>query len=145
MIREATQDDVPALLECATNFHAECPNEYTYNKDRVELMLSACIDNPDRVIFVIDADGLVVGGIIGILTEMWMSEDTIATELAWFVNKEYRGRESIKLLRTYEDWAERKGADLIVVADINGVTDLAPLYERYGYNKAETTYSKRGY
>ncbi len=145
MIREATQDDVQALIECSRNFHAECPEQYTYEEDRVENMLSACIDNPDRVIFVIDVDGLVVGGIIGILTEMWMSGDIIATELAWFVNKEYRGREALKLLRTYEDWAESRGADLIVVADINGVTNLAPLYERRGYTKTETTYSKRGY
>lgn len=145
MIREATHDDIPALIECANNFHAECPDEYTYNQERVELMLDACMSNPDNVIFVIDVDGLVVGGIIGVLAELWMSTDLVATELGWFVNKDYRGREALKLLQSYEDWAESKGAVLITVADIHGVTNLAPLYERRGYRKTETTYSKRGH
>lgn len=145
MIREATHADVPALLECSVRFHAECPSEYTYNQDRVESVLSTCLDNPDSVIFVIDVDGLVVGGIIGIITELWMSTDRVATELAWFVDKEHRGREALKLLHAYESWATDNNVALITVADIHDVTDLAPLYGRRGYRKTETTYSKRGH
>lgn len=144
MIREATIEDIPALSECAENFHAECPDTYSYDRGRVEDMMRACILSGDRCVFVIDVDGRAVGGIIGMLSLLWTSGEFVASELAWFTNKEHRGAGGLKLLRAYEDWAESKDVDLIIVADIAGVTNLSPLYERRGYTRAETTYSKRG-
>ena len=75
---------------------------------------------------------------------MWASYDLSATEVAWFVDKKYRGRGALKLLRAFEDWAESKEADYITVADIEGIANLEPLYKRMGYSKVETSYSKRG-
>ena len=144
MIREATREDIPALLECAKNFHAECPDMYSCDWSRVAEMLSACICSDDRCVFVIDVDGKAVGGIVGMLSLLWTSGELVASELAWFTNKEYRGLGGMKLLRAFEDWAESKDADLILVADIDGVTDLSALYARRGYTRTETTYSKRG-
>lgn len=120
MIREATREDIPALLECAMNFHAECPDMYSYDWSRVAEMLSACTLGDDRCVFVIDVDGKAVGGIVGMLSLLWTSGELVASELAWFTNKEYRGSGGLKLLRAYEDWAESKDADLILVADIDG-------------------------
>jgi len=143
MIREATREDIPALLECAKNFHAECPDMCSYDWSRVEEMLLACIRSDDRCVFVIDVDGKAVGGIVGMLSLLWTSGELAASELAWFTNKEYRGLGGLKLLRAFEDWAESQDVDLILVADLYGVTDLSNLYERRGYTRTETTYSRR--
>ena len=90
-----------------------------------------------------ESDGVVVGGILGVVAEMWASYDRSATEIAWFVDKQYRGRGALKLLRAFEYWAESKDADYITVADIQGIANLEPLYKRKGYSKVETSYSKR--
>lgn len=144
MIREATIEDIPALSECAANFQAECPDTYSYDRFRVADMIRECILSSDRCVFVLDVDGKAVGGIIGMLSLIWTSGEIVASELAWFTNKEHRGLGGLKLLRAYEDWAESNDVDLIVVADITGVTDLSALYARRGYTRTETTYSKRG-
>jgi GNAT superfamily N-acetyltransferase len=143
MIREATAADLPPLLLIAEAFGAEAPDTHNYDLDKVEAMLRFCIYDDNAVVYVMEMDEVVVGGIVGVVAEMWASYDLSATEVAWFVDKKYRGRGALKLLRAFEDWAESKEADYITVADIEGIANLEPLYKRKGYSKVETSYSKR--
>ncbi len=143
MIREATAADLPPLLLIAEAFGAEAPDTHNYDLDKVEAMLRFCIYDDNAVVYVMEMDEVVVGGIVGVVAEMWASYDMSATEVAWFVDKKYRGRGALKLLRAFEDWAESKEADYITVADIEGIANLEPLYKRKGYSKVETSYSKR--
>ncbi len=143
MIREATAADLPPLLLIAEAFGAEAPDTHNYDLDKVEAMLRFCIYDDNAVVYVMEMDEVVVGGIVGVVAEMWASYDLSATEVAWFVDKKYRGRGALKLLRAFEDWAESKEADYITVADIEGIANLEPLYRRMGYSKVETSYSKR--
>ena len=143
MIREATAADLPPLLLIAEAFGAEAPDTHNYDLDKVEAMLQFCIYDDNAVVYVMEMDEVVVGGIVGVVAEMWASYDLSATEVAWFVDKKYRGRGALKLLRAFEDWAESKEADYITVADIEGIANLEPLYRRKGYSKVETSYSKR--
>ena len=143
MIREATAADLPPLLLIAKAFGDEAPDTHNYDLDKVEAMLRFCIYDDNAVVYVMEMDEVVVGGIVGVVAEMWASYDLSATEVAWFVDKKYRGRGALKLLRAFEDWAESKEADYITVADIEGIANLEPLYKRKGYSKVETSYSKR--
>ena len=143
MIREATAADLPPLLLIAKAFGDEAPDTHNYDLDKVEAMLRFCIYDDNAVVYVMEMDEVVVGGIVGVVAEMWASYDLSATEVAWFVDKNYRGRGALKLLRAFEDWAESKEADYITVADIEGIANLEPLYKRKGYSKVETSYSKR--
>ena len=143
MIREATTADVPTLLLISERFGSEAPDTHKYDAGKVERMLQFCIDDDNAVVYVMEVGGVVVGGILGVVAEMWASYERSATEVAWFVDKQYRGRGALKLLRSFEDWAESKDADYITVADIQGIANLEPLYKRKGYSKVETSYSKR--
>ena len=74
---------------------------------------------------------------------MYMSQTVLATELAWFVSKDYRGKKgSILLLKSFENWAKTQGANYVVMGDIDGIASLEKLYTRMGFSKSETTYMK---
>lgn len=143
MIREATAADIPSILIISKQFGDEAPATHNCDLDKVEAMVRFCIYDDNAVVYVMEIDGNIIGVIVGVVAEMWTSYDVSATEVAWFVDKNYRGRGALKLLRAFEDWAEWKEADYITVADIEGIANLEPLYKRKGYSKVETSYSKR--
>jgi GNAT superfamily N-acetyltransferase len=72
-----------------------------------------------------------------------MSHTVQATELAWFVSKDYRGKPaSLRLIKAFEKWAKESGANQIGMGDIQGISSLEKLYNRLGYERAETVYLK---
>ena len=94
-------------------------------------------------IFVIGVGDEIEGALVGLLSELYMSHTVQATELAWFVTKEYRGKPaSIRLTKTFEKWAKENGASQVGMGDIEGISSLEKLYNRLGYKKAETVYLK---
>lgn len=143
IIREATEEDIFDILVLAREFSKEAPETHKWNKEKTNNFLHNVIQNNNAVIFVLVKDDEVVGAIVGVVTEMFMANKIVATELAWFVSKEARGTSgSIKLIKKYEAWAKSKGADYVVLGDIKGISDLGNLYGRLGYDAAETTYMK---
>ena len=142
-IRIATPDDVFDILILAKEFSKEAPKSHKWNKDKTELFLMSTFQNTNMEIFVIDVDGEVEGALVGLLSELYMSHTVQATELAWFVSKEYRGKPaSIRLMKAFEKWAEASGANQVGMGDIEGISSLEKLYNRLGYKKAETVYLK---
>lgn len=142
-IREATEEDIFDILVLAREFSKEAPRTHKWNREKTELFCRAAIENSNTTLLVLEEDGEVVGAIVGLLNEMYMSQTIIATELAWFVSKDYRGKKgSILLLRTFEKWAKDNNADYVCMGDIHGIVTLENLYTRMGYSKCETTYMK---
>lgn len=142
-IREATQDDVFDILILAKEFSKEAPKSHKWNKEKTEQFLLSAFQNTNMTIFVIDADGEIEGALVALLSEYYMSNTLQATELAWFVSKEYRGKPaSIKLVKTFEKWAKAKNANYVGMGDIAGIATLENLYKRLGYKIAESVYLK---
>ena len=142
-IREATQDDVFDILILAKEFSKEAPKSHKWNKEKTEQFLLSALQNTNMTIFVIDADGEIEGALVALLSEYYMSSTLQATELAWFVSKEYRGKPaSIKLVKTFEKWAKAKKANYVGMGDIAGIATLENLYKRLGYKIAESVYLK---
>lgn len=142
-IREATQDDVFDILILAKEFSKEAPKSHKWDKEKTEQFILSALQNTNMVIFVIDVDGEIEGALVGLLSELYMSYTVQATELAWFVSKEYRGKpSSIKLLKTFEKWAKDKDAVQVGMGDIEGISSLKNLYSRLGYFRAESVYLK---
>lgn len=142
-IREATEDDIFDILVLAKEFSKEAPSTHTWNKEKTEAFLNSALLAPNMNIFVIDHDGEIEGAIVGLVAEMYMSHRVQATELAWFVSQEYRGKaSSIKLLKKYEEWAKAMGANQVGMGDIAAIADLEKLYNRLGYKIAESVYLK---
>lgn len=143
IIRKATHDDVFDLLVLARGFSREAPTMHKWNKDKTETMLKACIDNDLTTILVMESEDEVVGGIVGVVQPLFMSHTVVASELAWFVDPDHRGKGALKLVKAFEGWAKEKGAEYITMADIRGISDLSNMYKRMGYELTEAAYSKK--
>ncbi len=143
LVRKASIEDTFDILILAKEFSKEAPSTHKWNKDKTEHFINTAIESPHTTVFVFEDDGEIVGAIVGLLNEMYMSQTIIATELAWFVSKDYRGKKgSILLLKTFEDWAKNNNANYVCMGDIHGIISLEKLYTRMGYSKCETTYMK---
>lgn len=142
-IRPATPDDVFDILILAKEFSKEAPQSHKWSKTKTEAFLFSALQSDTMTILVLEVNGDIVGAIVAVVTEMYMSHTTIASELAWFVSKEYRGKpSSLKLVFAYEDWAKSKYAQVIGMGDIEGIANLEKLYTRMGYKKSESVYMK---
>ena len=142
-IRKATHEDLLGILVLAKEFSMEAPKTHKWDLNKTTRFLSSAIDNTNMEIFVAEKDGQLGGAIVCCVTEMYMSNTVVASDLAWFVNKDIRGtRSAIKLLKVFEDWGKAKGADYLAMADIEGLENLSNLYTRLGYSVSETTYLK---
>ena len=143
IIRKATNDDIFDLLVLARGFSREAPAMHEWDRDKTEAMLKTCIENELTTIIVMEFEGEVVGGIVGVVQPLLMSNTVVASELAWFVDPNHRGKGAIKLVKAFEGWAKEKGAEYVTMADIRGIADLSKLYERLGYELTEAAYSKK--
>lgn len=142
-IRTATPDDVFDILILAKEFSKEAPQSHKWNKEKTEQFILSALQNTNMKIFVIDVDGEIEGALVGLLSELYMSYTVQATELAWFVSKDYRGKPaSLKLIKAFEKWAKESGANQVGMGDIEGISSLEKLYNRLGYERAETVYLK---
>lgn len=143
IIRLATEEDIFDILVLAREFSKEAPVTHKWDREKTETFIRSAIVSPASEIFVLEQDGLLVGSLVAAIHQMYMSHKTLATELAWFVSKEYRGKKgSLLLVKTFEKWAKDNGADFSVVCDISGLSELEKLYTRLDYKKSETTYMK---
>jgi RimJ/RimL family protein N-acetyltransferase len=142
-IREATEEDVFDILVLAREFSKESPVTHKWDKEKTEHFIISAINNNNTIIFILEDKDEIVGAIVGIINEMYMSQTVVATEMAWFVSKDYRGRKgSIMLMKTFEKWAETNGANYICMGAIEGITELDKLYTKSGYFKSETLYMR---
>jgi GNAT superfamily N-acetyltransferase len=143
MIRKATKDDTLQLFVLCKEFSKEAPPEYKMDPKKVQRVIEASFETPAMEIFVAEEDNEIVGFLVAFLSVTMFSDDIVASELAWFVSKEHRNaRTAFKLLDSLEDWGKAMGAKSIVMADIQGLQSLSPLYKRRGYSMAEVTYRK---
>ena len=142
-IRQATEEDVFDILVLAREFSREAPVTHKWDREKTQNFIESSITSPFCCLFVLEDRGEIVGAIVGLVNEMYMSQTTVATELAWFVSKNYRGHKgSILLMKTFERWAKEKGADYTVMGDISNINVLEKLYTKFGYSKSETVYMK---
>lgn len=107
--------------------------------------LEASIANEAFFVQVAEVDEEVVGFMLACLSPSYFSGAAQATELVWYINKNYRkSRIAARLQSSYEEWAREEGAVTCSVGHL--VTPqserIAKLYSRRGYDKVETTYTK---
>lgn len=140
MIRPATLEDLPVLVELGERMHAESPrfSVLRFSAAKLERTLRGAIESPAGFAWVAVSEGLIVGGLVAIATEHWASDDLITTDLALFVAPERRGgRAFLQLVSRYRDWARATGAvlrQLGVTTGIDTETTVA-LLERIGMKR----------
>ncbi len=142
-IREATEEDALDCLILFKQFHKESKVPYSWDAKKTQEVFVQTLPLDNFVTLVAEINNEVVGFICAMYSEPFFSSEKISTEVAWFVNKEYRNSTAgFRLMKSYEDWARGKGVKYIGMTYLENVTDLSEVYEKKGYSKAETQYMK---
>lgn len=148
MIRLATENDLGAIISMAFRFHQASPYQGTQIdfEKVVEALRSYIVGNLREKVVLLLVDFLdhPRGILVGQVTDTLFGYDRQAIELMWWVDEDYRGKESLKLIEAYEDWALRVGAKIVHLALLNTKhkEKLEKLYSRKGYVETETSFVK---
>jgi hypothetical protein len=148
MIRPAKLDDIPDLVGLGRMFHASTrlAGLAPYDKHCVADLLSGMIHSRKSVVLVMERDGVVVGGICGVIVPAyWNRFVLIGQQFAWFVHPDHRGKTSLKLLDGFERECMQRGARLISSGAKHDAhfEGMDAVLTRSGYFELESMYLKR--
>lgn len=136
MIWEATEADIPRILDMGSDFIAAArwPGGTGYDEDRVKPVIERMIASDEAVIFLSNH-----GMLGGLLYDHHFFGGLMAQEMFWFAE-----RNGVDLLRSFEGWARQKGASAILMANMSHINDdrMAKIYARLGYSPTERHYAK---
>ena len=143
-IREAEEKDLISCLLLFKEFFKESKITVTWSQNKVVNVFKSSLNNPNIVLLIAEFENEIVGFIAGTIMQPLFSEEIVSTELAWFVTQEHRGSTAaLRLFKTFEEWSKKNKAVLISVSDIEDINNLSTFYNKKGYKKTETTYTKR--
>jgi len=144
--REATQEDIPAIVALGAQFHASADYGFAYTPAKIERVLKHMISSQNDLVLVSDGTGgTVTGVLLGTCYENLWGTDLIASELAWWFDPSSRGgRAAIHLVQDFEKWAVAKGCRLISLSMLENLKGgaVSRLYSRMGYKQREATFLK---
>lgn len=140
-IREATTEDVPAIVTMAQHFvqqtsYASCvPSDAGHLQKVTEQLLAV------GVVFVAERDGDLIGMLAGLAYPHYMTSRQTASESAWWVEPSARGaRIAHALLDAFESWAQARGAQCVEIGSWHPRLDR--FYQRLGYAPGERIFRK---
>ncbi|AQG98588.1 hypothetical protein A9R05_06880 [Burkholderia sp. KK1] len=142
MIRNATQEDVPVLVDLGRHMTAESPRykRLTYAPAKLERLFRTLVDSPDGFVMIAEQDGVPIGGMVGMVVDHWMAEERMASDLCLYVLPEYRGgMTAVRFVRRYIEFAQARGAADISLGVSTGsaqIEKLARFFEMLGLQKA---------
>lgn len=112
MIRHATYDDIPELIELGRAHVAETVPHLDFYPVTVMEYATIFLNNPDCCLLVYNQDDKPVGYLYGYLAGFLFNKtQKMSAQELWYVRPEYRGRMGgVLLIKEYEKWAREKGA-----------------------------------
>ena len=145
-VRPATVDDLDALLVLARTMHCEAPGyrDWRFDDDKVDDLLRKLIGG-HGCLLVAEVDAVIVGGIAGICTAHWFSDEKVATDLALFIDPERRnGTTAVRLVNAFVAWAQLVGARRVQLGVTTGVHPdaTARLYQACGLAPSGQLFAK---
>lgn len=136
MIRSATVQDIPALLEMGRKFADEAgvTARVGWDDDSVVDMLEGLIDSPDGIVLVSERG--MIGGMV--YAHPFNSNVRVFVEVFWRAED----GQGLALLAAAETQAEALGATKSVMVAMDGMERTTRLYGRLGYAPCETQFMK---
>lgn len=144
MVRDGNKDDLPAVVEMAREFWQHTMYAEPFDANYVEFMASMAIEH--GLLAILEIDGVIEGFTAGLKSPLLACADVMSgTEIAWWVNPSARkGRNGIALMQHIEQMAKAQGVkywNMIVMESCQPEVGAA-IYERLGYKKSETSYTR---
>jgi RimJ/RimL family protein N-acetyltransferase len=143
MIRLATLDDIPRLVELGRVMHASAPgfSRMRFDPERLASTIANTIGTAAGFARVAERGGVVTGGMLAVATPHYFSPDLVACDLALFIDPAHRGGiAAAQLVQAYVQWAHDIGAALVhlglVAGDAEQNEATARLCERLGARRA---------
>ncbi len=146
-IRRGRTGDVERLVELGAKFweftRYSIMDDMKYSKESVRQLLIELLTGSGYIL-VVEEDGEIQGfGLMVYYPLIWNRDVRCTGELAYYLEPEMRGTGAgIKLLKDLEKVAKRKKIRYIAMISMDHSMDVGPLYERLGYTRTETTYTK---
>lgn len=133
MIRNATADDIPKLVEMGQRLHDETTYRHvTYAPDRVAATCAMMINQ--GFLMVAEKDGVVVGGMMGDVHVPWYTTERMGIDHSLYIEPEHRnGLIAAKLIKKFEAWCIKMGATQIRPGIGTGDKSVVRLYKGLGY------------
>lgn len=143
MIRDATKEDIPKLLELGKKFFkaTEYASFMPFSEENTINIINELIDGDSGILLVLDNNG-VSGMIGGLVYPFYMSKDLTGQELFWWCEDKGKG---LGLLDAIEKQAKEKGAKTFNMMSLDKLTPerLDKIYLSKGYTRSEHTYIRR--
>lgn len=133
MIRDASNGDIPQLLEWARKFHGISGIHAPFDDESVSGLLGRMIESPTAV--VLKSETGAIGGMI--IPAYCAPNWSIAVELFWWAD-----RDGLRLLRAFELWAAEVGAQEVRMTSLAAQPRATEILSRRGYAAAEISHSK---
>ena len=142
MIRKATPEDIPALVEMGQALHDESTyNHVTYSPERVAATCQLMLER--GFLDVVDVGGKVVGVMMGDVYTPWYTTDSMGIDLTLYIYPEYRsGLTALKLIKRFEKWCIVMGVSQIRPGIATGNLNSQKLYEAAGFKSVGTMFLK---
>lgn len=145
MIRRATKEDIPAVIELGRGMHAECWARWMpYAPDRVAAVLHELVNN--GFLWVHEHGAEIDGAMAGFVAECWYAGVKIAGEFGLYVKPDIAGGIiAMRLVKQFVQWATEQGAQEITLGITTGVSmdETGRLYERLGFERVGGNYKMR--
>ena len=154
IVREATLDDVPGIVEMAQRFYPLSPYPAIYGDMPVEQAAGLAIvalqgmaehGIAPGVMLVAEEGGTLVGMLAMHLDAATFTPAVIAGELVWWMEPEHRGGiGAVRLVREGERQAKARGAHVSRMAVLGtSPHEASEILQRLGYAPTEWIHSKR--
>lgn len=140
-IRHVRPWEEDLIMPLCQQFHIDTGIRSTFSTDSVKSLLK---NHKHAIIGAFDDGGNLVGILLGLLANQFLTTSVVAQEIVWYVHPDHRGATPhAVMLSLFEEWALANGADMIAVASLTGGPSSVPrFYAACGYSEIEKHYLK---
>jgi GNAT superfamily N-acetyltransferase len=135
IIKKATIDDLPVIIEMAKAFHRESDaRKYTLTDERIKELTTLIISTGLGILAV--KDGEAIGMMGAMLQKNVFFDEVMAGDYLIYVKPEHRGTEAAQLMVDYYiHWAKTYGARCIGIDIESGINDERAInfYNKMGF------------
>ncbi len=149
IIRPFRPEDEDACVACGKRFHEESLySDIAMNENKLRNLFRTAFNNPSTHLFLLyEKDGEIVGGFMAFVAPYYFSNELIAQDILWYIDKQDRGapRMASLTMKYYRRWADALGVREAVVATSSGIEieRTAQLLEHLKFKQVGTVHKYR--